>query len=184
MRKTSIIKSCIVCNNPFKVHQYSIRNGNGKYCSRQCCGASMKNKPNGRAGEKRPTYVGEGNCMHREDVRTKHLENVRRGSSHPSWKGGVTPLYKMIRKSPQYISWRTAVFERDGYTCSECGLAPGHGKRVDLQADHIKPFAMYPELRFDVDNGRTMCIPCHKLTDTYGGKTLKLIKEGASNGNV
>lgn len=64
------------------------------------------------------------------------------------------------------------------------GHAFGHGKRVDLQADHIKPFAMYPELRFDVDNGRTMCIPCHKLTDTYGGKTLKLIKEGASNGNV
>jgi 5-methylcytosine-specific restriction endonuclease McrA len=40
-----------------------------------------------------------------------------------------------------------------------------------LQADHIKPFAHHPELRFDVNNGRTLCVPCHRKTDTYGGRS-------------
>lgn len=51
------------------------------------------------------------------------------------------------------------------YKCVICG------KGGKLQSDHIKPFALYPELRFDVNNGRTLCISCHIKTDTYGGKT-------------
>lgn len=41
-------------------------------------------------------------------------------------------------------------------------------KSLPLHADNIKPFALYPELRFEVTNGRTLCIPCHKKTGTYG----------------
>lgn len=85
------------------------------------------------------------------------------------WKGGVTPIYKKIRKSPEYIAWRTSVFERDNYTCIWCGQ---NGK--ELNADHIKSFAHYPELRFDISNGRTLCVTCHKKTDTYGGNSKKI----------
>lgn len=70
---------------------------------------------------------------------------------------------KKIRQSAKYKAWRTLVFERDNYTCQSCTQ---HGEY--LHADHIKPFALFPELRFEVSNGRTLCVPCHKKTGTYG----------------
>lgn len=87
------------------------------------------------------------------------------GENSHLWKGGVTPLYKKIRKSAEYQLWRTAVFERDNYTCIWCGQVGGR-----LNADHIKPFADYPELRFAIDNGRTLCHDCHKTTETWGNR--------------
>jgi len=36
-----------------------------------------------------------------------------------------------------------------------------------LEADHIKAFSEYPELIYDINNGRTLCKECHKKTDNY-----------------
>lgn len=91
-----------------------------------------------------------------------------RGPKSANWRGGLVPLYKKIRQSIEYKLWREAVFTRDGFTCVWCGQKGG-----TLNADHIKPFAWYPELRFSIDNGRTLCVPCHKTTDTYGHKSQK-----------
>lgn len=66
-----------------------------------------------------------------------------------------------------YKLWREAVFKRDNYTCRFCKRPKGG----NLQADHIKPFAIYPELRLSIDNGRTLCGECHKKTDTFGWAT-------------
>ena len=97
----------------------------------------------------------------------------RSGEKCHLWRGGVTPLNQQIRHSVEYKLWRTSVFERDNYTCIWCGARNGNGKKITLQADHIKPFAIYPELRFAIDNGRTLCIDCHRTTDTYGNKGNK-----------
>jgi len=91
------------------------------------------------------------------------------GKNSPHWKGGLTPLNKLIRGSLEYRLWRESVFKRDNYTCIWCGIR-GNQTGGYLEADHIKPFAYFPELRFAIDNGRTLCKPCHKLTDTYAGK--------------
>jgi 5-methylcytosine-specific restriction endonuclease McrA len=106
-------------------------------------------------------------------IKTKKMHPIRfwlgkkrpnmSGDRHPQWRGGVTPENERLRKSPEYKLWRKAVFERDKYTCIFCGQVGD-----DLVADHIKPFSLFPELRFAIDNGRTLCDKCHKITDTYG----------------
>lgn len=99
------------------------------------------------------------------------MRGKRSGKDSPLWKGGVTPLNEKIRKSPEYKIWRKSVFERDNYTCVWCKARASKGVQVVLNADHIKPFALFPELRFAIDNGRTLCVPCHLTTDTWGSKT-------------
>ena len=87
----------------------------------------------------------------------------RSGQNHPNWKNGITSLNNKIRTSLEYKLWRKSVFERDNYQCLWGGKEHGN----NLQADHIKPFSLFPDLRFAIDNGRTLCKSCHLLTDTY-----------------
>jgi 5-methylcytosine-specific restriction endonuclease McrA len=94
-----------------------------------------------------------------------HPEAVRGGMSgdkHWNWKGGISPENARIRQSSEYKAWRTAVFERDKWTCQICNERGGQ-----LEADHIQRFSEFPELRFVLANGRTLCKPCHKGV-TYG----------------
>lgn len=85
-----------------------------------------------------------------------------KGSKHPNWKGGKTTEKARIRYSPEYKNWRKAVFNRDDYTCQDCGI-----RGTELQAHHIKSFAYFPELRFEISNGATLCVSCHKKTPNY-----------------
>lgn len=103
------------------------------------------------------------------DSWNKGLKGYRAGEESHLWKGGITPINEQIRKSLEYKQWRKEVFERDNFTCQICG----NNESGNLNADHIKPFAYYSELRFDINNGRTLCIDCHKKTDTYGHKAHK-----------
>jgi 5-methylcytosine-specific restriction endonuclease McrA len=88
-----------------------------------------------------------------------------RGDKHPMWKGGITSERTQAMHLTEYQQWRRDVMERDKYTCQICGVLGGN-----LQVDHIKPYALFPELRLDPTNGRTLCIPCHRKTDTYGAR--------------
>ena len=96
----------------------------------------------------------------------------RVGALNHFWKGGITPINQKIRQSLEYTLWRRAVFERDKFMCIFGGKE--HGNK--LQADHIKPFSYYPELRFAIDNGRTLCKDCHRKTDTYAGRSINYAK--------
>lgn len=102
------------------------------------------------------------------EQRKKWASGVR-GKKHWKWRGGITSENNKIRHSIEYRLWRISVFERDKYTCIWCGIK-GSQTGGYLQADHIKPFAYYPELRFAIDNGRTLCRDCHRKTHTYGKK--------------
>jgi len=119
-----------------------------------------------------PIWKGK---KHSEETKKKQRDaklGKYRGKDNPNWKGenAKTPKLQRLRNSIQYREWRQKVFRRDDYTCQMCGRRSRKGDHVDLQADHIKSFALYPELRFVVGNGRTLCVECHKTTKTYGWK--------------
>jgi len=76
---------------------------------------------------------------------------------HWNWKGGIYYRPCEHNKTKEYIKWRKAVFERDNYTCQYCDK-----KGIYLHPHHIKSWSKYPELRFDINNGITLCKECHK----------------------
>jgi len=80
----------------------------------------------------------------------------QKGNLNPNWKGGTTSTNQLLRGGSKYKEFRIACMVRDGYKCTKCGIS-GY-----LQVHHIKELAKYPELACDVDNGETVCIPCHK----------------------
>lgn len=78
---------------------------------------------------------------------------------NPNWKNGVTSSNLKIRTSEQYKQWRLNIFERDNYTCVLCNIRGGY-----LEVHHIKKFSKYINLRFDLNNGVSLCKICHQKT--------------------
>lgn len=105
------------------------------------------------AGEANPFY----GKRHTEDTKAK-----MRGAKNGNWRNGASSKNDLIRKSAEYLDWKAQVFIRDNRTCVLCGSTK------QIEADHIKPFSTYPELRLELSNGRTLCHECHRKTDTYG----------------
>lgn len=122
-------------------------------------------------GLKRPEISGANNPFYGK----KHTEETRakmRGENNGNWRNGVSTENQLARKSIEYIEWRKSVFIRDNRMCVLCGSTDR------IEADHIKPFSTYPESRFDINNGRTLCHECHRATDTYGNlKKTRVLDE-------
>jgi len=94
----------------------------------------------------------------------KALKGKLAREKNPSWKGGITSKNKLIRDSIETRLWREAVFARDNWTCQKCKI-----KGRYLMAHHIQNFVHFPELRFAIDNGITLCRDCHlKFHSKYG----------------
>ena len=89
------------------------------------------------------------------------MSNSQKGEKGSNWKGGITPENEKFRKSFEYKHWRKSVFERDDYTCQECGERGG-----SLNAHHILPYRDWREPRFslNIKNGITLCEKCHNKT--------------------
>jgi hypothetical protein len=147
-----------------------------KFCSRECSG-----KSNGyKTGHKAPiTCFKKGFTPWNKGTKGKMptvwnkgiIWEALRGENHPRWKGGKVKKHSRettFEGERQYRDWQKSVFKRDNYECQECGKHGGV-----LHADHIKPWISYPELRYDLTNGRTLCPPCHRKTETYGKHRIK-----------
>lgn len=121
---------------------------------------SGKNHPRWSGGRPKCLDCGEQLAHYQSKRCESCMGDNNRMENNPNWRNGNEK--KRLRSSPEYISWRTAVFERDNYTCRGCGE-----RGCYLEAHHIKGFAKYPDLRFLVDNGITYCEECHAKNDKY-----------------
>ena len=162
--KSSRLKlNCQYCNITIWRYPCQIKIGEDKYCSKKCCGLDRRtinrNKRCKDCGKKikySSTY-----CVRHSQI----------GDRAPNWQGGKTRLTKRIRNRLWAFKWCKKVFKRDNWTCKQCGH---HGGR--LHAHHILSFVSFPKERFNINNGITLCEPCHKKIH-YGSKNeqIKLV---------
>jgi 5-methylcytosine-specific restriction endonuclease McrA len=82
------------------------------------------------------------------------------GKNHWKWIKDRTKLAKkQERNDSAYREWRLNVWKRDNFKCKianqDCG-----GK---IKAHHILSWKHYPELRYNINNGITLCQAHHPL---------------------
>ena len=177
--------------------------GETKYCSRKCVALAKIGKPvwnkgmkgihlspdsEWKKGDKRlignkinvgrtPWNKGKSPS---EETKRKISQSLlgrptgRTGAKSNFWKGGKSSEYTKLKNSIEWKNWRRAVFERDDYTCQECGERnyKGNGKSIWIHPHHIKSRSEYPELQFEISNGITLCRDCHRKTYNYGIKAV------------
>lgn len=139
---------CQYCQSSFNVPVY--RKYTAKFCKLVCKQKGLKIDPWKNKPER--THTAES----RAKISEYQRENPMRGELNWNWKGGYGTERNQEMGRVEYKDWRQAIFVRDDFTCQICDIHGGH-----LHADHIKQWADYPELRYDVDNGRTVCRVCH-----------------------
>ncbi len=152
-RSTRTNISCGTCKKDFSVRPSDIKFGR-KFCSRDCA-KLMYSK------------IFKGN-KHRVGKQpwNKGLAGFMAGINNPNWKGGSGTKRHQAMGKLEYRNWRKFVFERDNYTCQDCTATSTY-----LHADHIIGWSENETLRYDVDNGQTLCYKCHYK------KTFKKIDE-------
>lgn len=81
------------------------------------------------------------------------LRGDTKGEKNPNWRGGSKEQHKGI----EYNEWRLKVYKRDNFKCKindkEC-----KGK---LEAHHILTWSEFPQLRYEINNGITLCHAHH-----------------------
>jgi endogenous inhibitor of DNA gyrase (YacG/DUF329 family) len=162
--KKGILKLCTVCGKEYYVMQC---HKESKFCSIKCHSESMKNRLQlqckicGKKYERPVSQVkwrGSNYC-------SKECQDIgatfKTGEKSVNWKGGISYNNNRIRKAIEWKNWRNGVFKRDNYTCQICGIKNKKGIVVELHPHHIKSFSLHHELRYDVNNGQTLCSICH-----------------------
>lgn len=168
-------KKCPQLSVALKGRQSPMKGKSHSKKTREKISNAMLGHPNWGGFQKGHIYYGDRTTLFKSGHKswckgTKGIVKPNNGSfkkgdqrisseNNHNWKGGITPETSLIRHSPEYREWRKAVFKRDNYTCQFCGSDRGG----NFVAHHIEPFADFPESRFDLNNGITLCQSCHEL---------------------
>lgn len=170
MSRSKIEKTCPTCQTIF--HPWRGNKRNHIYCKSSCARRSQAFKDN-------LTRVNTGRI---DPTRGKPRPN-RAGANSNFWRGGVSKVNRTERqnfsRTMEYKNFRESVLQRDKFTCVLCGdhSYKGRGEHCYLYVDHLKPYSLFPELRVEITNARTLCGSCHKKTDTYGTRIFRFKRE-------
>lgn len=142
-----------------------------KFCSYACKGEWRKANWTGENNPKWTGGVREKNCQHcgklfkcdrrraislfeQQKFCSKACADVGgfryTGNENTKWKDGPVK-----RSGTSQQRFRKLVLQRDGKVCRQCGSSD------NLHAHHVLPFKDAPALRWDIDNGITLCFQCH-----------------------
>ena len=144
-----------------------------RYCSNACRGAARATQIRGAAN---PGWIGgerEKVCLQcgkvfklpeggniRTFVKQKFCSKKCADIGGIRYQGAEHPRYssesRHHHRPKEYNRWQKLVISRDAATCQKCGA-----KEVELHAHHLKSYRDFPDLRFDVANGVTLCYRCH-----------------------
>lgn len=189
---------CPICNNAYQVSPSRV--GIRRTCSKKCFYQYKKslevwNKgltksdprvkkyidamSKTRKGKKLPHLkeyqFSKGYIPHNAGTaKIKLKKGICCGDKHWNWKGGISKKDKNERtKFLKYVAPK--ILQRDNYICSICNIRGGI-----LHVDHIKRWSAFPELRFNLNNCRTLCRSCHYKI-TFGKPMPKESKWGISS---
>lgn len=124
--------------------------------------AGMKHTPEARA-KFREISLRDGRVPYLKNG--VHAMKGRKGSAHPSWKGGLTPERQSFYSTEEWKRACVAVWRRDDAKCRRCGLdhrGLAKDQRGSFHVHHIVSF-MIRELRADPGNLVLLCKACHRF---------------------
>ena len=133
-KDTRITKTCPTCKKEFKLYPSILKRR--KHCSVKC----------------RPVTVCGWN---------KGKKGFLAGDKHYKWKKDRNSLLKYAgseeRRSPAYKDWRKQVWLRDNFKCKIDN--PDCCGRIEVH--HILSWRDHQELRYEINNGITLCHAHH-----------------------
>lgn len=151
-KKTPINCVCEICGKTFEGQK---SNAN-RFCSRECYNIAhgIKNKQRYCPVCHKAFIAKQSEDIYCSQECYNKDRHPPKGESHWNWQGGKS-LLNNHRDSSEYKNWRQAVYQKDNYQCVLCG------SKEKLNAHHIKSWKNYPELRYNISNGITLCEKCH-----------------------
>lgn len=150
------MEKCEYCGQKLRKRQVYNKQ---RFCSSKCRSEKLPMPP--RPDRTGSTPWNKGLTI-MTDERIKRMAKNRMGIKNWSYKHGKSKSHRTQWRTAIHKAWRKSVFERDDYKCVLCGNGG------ELNADHINCFAHNELLRYELNNGRTLCVECHKKTKNYG----------------
>lgn len=128
-------------------------------------GKKFKHRGSFTRGHKR----GMTGKKHSDETKQKMRNNhaIVFGDKNPNWKGGISNRNPKVRKG-SWKKWRRKVLEKDNFICQICKK-----ERGNLCVHHLQRWNEFPDRRFDIHNGITLCAECHHRLHTKPKDNLR-----------
>lgn len=144
-KKNSTQKNCAFCSEHFLAFNYRLERS--KFCSTKCKLSDMH----------KIVSIKKTGTKHSPESKKKmsetRLKSPYRGNLHPRY---AEDRYSISDRTARKF-WAKQVFARDKQKCLIAnGTCSGR-----LEAHHILAWGLYPELRFNINNGITLCHAHH-----------------------